>query len=30
LKRLFPSMFDGDFGPKRLCLTWLVDFCIYA
>ncbi len=30
LKRLFPSMFDGDFGPKPLCLTWPVNCCIYA
>ncbi len=30
LKRLFPSMFDGDFDPKRLCLTWPVDCCVYA
>jgi hypothetical protein len=30
LKRLFPSMFYGDFGPKHLCLTWLVDCCVYA
>jgi hypothetical protein len=29
LKRLFPSMFDGDFDPKQLCLTWLVDYCVY-
>ncbi len=30
LKRLFPSMFDGDFDPKRLCLMWPVDCYIYA
>ncbi len=30
LKRLLPSMFDGNFDPKRLCLTWPVDCCIYA
>ncbi len=30
LKRLFPSMFDGDFDPKRLCLMWPFDCCIYA
>ncbi len=30
LKRLFPCMFDGNFGPKHLCLMWPVDCCIYA